>query len=48
MQTLRMIGLLLAVAVAVSGFHLKEARVMEKVGDFLRKKTKFGDVYLHR
>jgi hypothetical protein len=39
------LGILLAF---VSGFHLEKAKVIGKVGDFLRKKTKFGDVYLHR
>ena len=35
------------VAVAV-GFHLESAKVIEKVGDAVKKRTKFGDVYLHR
>jgi hypothetical protein len=39
------IALLLAVSFT---FHLESAKVIEKVGDFLRKKTKFGDVYLHK
>lgn len=32
----------------VAGFHLEKAKVIGKVGQFLRKQTKFGDVYLHR
>jgi hypothetical protein len=34
--------------IAVLGFHLEQAKVIEKVGEFTRKRTKFGDVYLHR
>ena len=29
-------------------FHLQEADVIGRVDNFLRKRTKFGDVYLHR
>jgi hypothetical protein len=34
--------------VTVLNFHLNGAEVIEKVGDFMKKRTKFGDVYLHR
>jgi hypothetical protein len=34
--------------IAVLGFHLEQAKVIEKIGEFTRKRTKFGDVYLHR
>lgn len=44
-KKLLLIALLLAISLA---FHLKSAKVIEKVDDFLRKKTKFGDVYLHK
>jgi hypothetical protein len=39
------IGLLL---VAAFGFHLNKAKVIGREGDFLRKRTRLGDVYLHR
>lgn len=44
-KTLILITLLISITVS---FHLKNAQVIGKVGDFLRKKTKFGDVYLHK
>lgn len=39
------LGILLSI---VAGFHLEKAKVIGTVGNFLRKRTKFGDVYLHR
>lgn len=39
--------LVLLFSVAIS-FHLEKAKVVGKVGEFLKKKTRFGDVYLHR
>lgn len=33
--------------IAVS-FHLEKAKAIEKVGDFMRKRTKFGEIFLHK
>jgi len=29
-------------------FDLQKAKVIEKVGDYLRKRTKFGEIFLHK
>lgn len=41
--------LLLSVLLLLALTHdLSKAKVLGKVGDFLRKRTKFGDVFLHK
>jgi len=40
--------ILLALAAAILASHLQSATVIGQVDNFLRKRTKFGDVYLHR
>ena len=45
MRTIVLVALLIILS---SAFELQKAKVIEKVGDFLRKKTKFGDVFLHK
>ena len=45
---MKVIVLLAIVVASVLASHLHQAAVIGKVGDFLRKKTKFGDIYLHR
>lgn len=45
MSKVLIIALLLAVSL---GLQLKNAKVLEKVGDFMRKRTKFGEIFLHK
>lgn len=45
MKPILLLCLLLATAFALDLAHSK---VLGKVGDFLRKRTKFGDVFLHK
>ena len=39
---------LVCLVMVVVNFHLQTAKIIEKSGDFLKKRTRFGDVYLHR
>ena len=39
---------IICVVAAALGFHLESAKIIEKLGDAVKKRTKFGDVYLHR
>lgn len=45
MSKVLIIALLLAISL---GLQLKNAKVLEKVGDFMRKRTKFGEIFLHK
>jgi hypothetical protein len=45
MSKVLIIALLLVLSL---GLQLKNAKVLEKVGDFLRKRTKFGEIFLHK
>lgn len=45
MRVILILSLLLLVAFAND---LSKAKIIEKVGDFLRKRTKFGEVFLHK
>ena len=39
---------LVFIVATVVGFHLQSAKIIEKIGDAVKKRTKFGDLYLHR
>jgi hypothetical protein len=45
MSKVFIVALLLVVSL---GLQLKNAKVIEKVGDFMRKRTKFGEIFLHK
>ena len=45
MRTVLLFSLLLLLAFAND---FSKAKVIERVGDFLRKKTKFGEIFLHK
>lgn len=45
MKQVLLISILLLLAFA---HDLSKAKIIEKVGDFFRKRTKFGDVFLHK
>ena len=48
MKIMKIVIILGAVISIALTFHLEKAKVIDKEGEFNRKRTKFGDVYLHR